>query len=281
MTEDRRGEHLGVPWSGSVAWCEAADVKSRAERSGARISAAALHEGYWMDVDSVRGERSLYAALRASFSGPDAPAHVAQALAVGGFRLEVSGDEERCRRERTRAGAALGEASRVRLAILRDRAKPGEGVLGDVSLDELALVTGTHEEGHLTDRTRYLPISKHWAEALRFLAQCGFSPTKVAEQLEYRAELVALADSPDPRVPLAQVLDAADGGGRGPTAHAAGYEELLEDLLGLLDEGVVKDPTRWPRIDAGRTLVQQLHRLTPDEVRALARELAARKRLVR
>ena len=281
MTEDKRGEHLGVPWSGSVAWCEGADVKSRAERNGARISAAALHEGYWMDIDSVRSERSLYASLRAAFAGPDGARRVEQALAVGGFRLESSGDAERARRERRRTGSALGEASRVRLAILKDRAKPGEPVLGDVSLDELATVTGTHEEGHLTDRTRYLPISKHWGAALRFLVQCGFSPTKVAERLEYRAELVALCDSPDPRVPLAQVLDAADGGGIGPTAHAAGYEELLEDLLAVLDDDAQEDPAKFPAIDLGRTLVQQLHRLAPEDVRRIARELAAKRGLVR
>jgi hypothetical protein len=281
MTEDKRGEHLGVPWSGSVAWCEGADVKSRAERNGARISAAALHEGYWMDIDSVRGERSLYAALRAAFAGPDGAQRVEQALAVGGFRLESSGDADRERRERRRTGSALGESSRVRLAVLRDRAKPGESILGDVSLDEFATVTGTHEEGHLTDRTRYLPISKHWGAALRFLAQCGFSPTKVAERLEYRAELVAICDSPDPRVPLAQVLDAADGGGIGPTAHAAGYEALLEDLLRVLDDALQKDPASFRSIDPGRTLVHQLHRLAPEEVRRLARELASDRGLVR
>ncbi|HEV8114524.1 MAG TPA: hypothetical protein VGR31_17270 [Planctomycetota bacterium] len=281
LLEERRGEHLGVPWSGAVAWCEGADVRSRAEREGARISAAALHEGYWLDIDSVRGERTLFAALRAQFSGPDGAQRVGEALAVTGFALETLGDEDRAQRERTRTGSVLGEASRVRLAILLDRPRSGSGALGDVTLDELAAVTGVHEEGHLTDRTRYLPISKHWGAALAFLVECGFSPTRVAERLEYRAELVALADSPDPRVPLAQILDAAEAGGRGPTAHAAGYETLLEDFLVVLDEELARKPARFPAIDASRTLVHQLHRLPPDDVRALARKLAEKRELVR
>jgi hypothetical protein len=103
----------------------------------------------------------------------------------------------------------------------------------------------------------------------------------VAERLEYRAELVAICDSPDPRVPLAQVLDAADGGGIGPTAHAAGYEELLEDLLGVLDDEAQRDAASFPAVDPGRTLVQQLHRLAPEEIRRLARELASKRGLVR
>jgi len=284
LTEDRRGEHLGVRWSGSIAWCEGVDVQSRAERGGARISAAALHEGYWIDIDSVRGERSLFAALRARFSGEGAPARVSEALAVKGFRVEASGEPERDRRERTRAGSALGESSRVRLAILRDRgARNGdpEGSLGEVGLDEFAQVTAIHEEGHLTDRTRFLPISEHWGAVLRFLVECGFSPAKVAERLEYRAQLVALVDAPDPRLPLAQVLDAAEAAGRGLTAHAAGYGKLLEDLLLRLDDELAKDPRRFPGIDRGRTLVHQLHVLAPGEVAELARGLAKEKRLVR
>jgi hypothetical protein len=284
MTEPRQGAHLGMPWSGSVAWCEGADVRSRTERSGARISAAALHEGYWLDVDSVRGERAIFTALAAEFSGPDAAEQVAQALAVTGLPLETSGDGEARRRERTRAGAALGEASRVRLSILRDRAgaQSGEGAgLGQVSLDELVETTATHEQGHLVDRARFLPLSKHWREALMFLFECGLSPTRVEQRLEYRAELVALCDSPDSRVTLAQVLDAAESDGRGPTAHAAGYEELLEDLLEVLDQEIAKNPDRFPGIDLDRTLVHQLHRLPAEEVRALARRLAEKRKLVR
>jgi len=96
-----------------------------------------------------------------------------------------------------------------------------------------------------------------------------------------RRELVALAESGDPRIPLAQILDAAETGGLGPTAHAGGYQELLRDLLEVLDERITRDPRAFPEIDRGRTLVHQLHRLAPGDVRALARGLAEKRRLVR
>jgi hypothetical protein len=286
LTEHRGGAHLGVAWSGTVAWCEGADVKSRETRRGARISAAALHEGYWLDVDSVRGERAQFAGLAAQFAGPDASARIARALEVSGFLLRSGDDEERAQRERTRIGAVLGEASRVRLAILLDRragsgggpgGAPEAGPLGRLTLDELVAVTATHEEGHLTDRTRFLPLSKHWGAVIGFLFDCGFSPVRIAETLEYRAELVAIAESDDPRISLAQTLDAAEAGGRGPTAHAGGYQELLRDLLGVLDDKLARDPQTFPAIDRSRTLVHQLHRLSPAEVRALALALAAKR----
>jgi hypothetical protein len=230
----------------------------------------------------VRGERAQFAGLSAQFSGPDAAARVERALEVSGFPMRSGDDEDRARRERTRIGAVLGEASRVRLAILRDRRGGAEGdPLGRVTLDELAAITATHEEGHLTDRTRYLPLSQHWGAAIGFLFECGFSPVRIAERLEYRAELVALAESDDPRFVLAQTLDAAEVGGRGPTAHAGGYQELLRDVLGVLDEKLANDPRTFPSIDPSRTLVHQLHRLAPAEVRALALALAAKRGLSR
>ena len=68
------GAHLGVPYSGTVAWCEGTEVPSRPARRGARIVGAALHEGYWVDVQGVRRElerwRSLGARLLVWWSRP-------------------------------------------------------------------------------------------------------------------------------------------------------------------------------------------------------------------
>jgi tetratricopeptide (TPR) repeat protein len=282
LVEPKSGEHLGVPWSGTVAWCEGTDVRSRMERLGARVSAAALHEGYWLDVQSVRGELGTYRALAAEFEGEGAAARLATVLGTSGLPLESKHEENR-RAERRRMGMGLGEANRVRLAILRDAA-PGEGgtPLGEMKLERLVVATATHEEGHLIDRTRFLPISQHWGEALAFLFDCGFSPTRVAERLEYRAQLVALCDAPDPRIVLAQTLDAVDSDARGPTtAHAAGYADLLEDLLIVLDERLAAKGEDYPELDPSRTLVHQLHRLPGSTVREIARRLAKQKGMVR
>lgn len=283
--EESGGEHLGVAWSGWIAYCEAAEVETRAGRAGAHISAAALHEGYWLDVDAVRGERAVWLALAQRFApaapddAPAAAARVAAVLAASGLELSARDPDSRAR-ERRASGALLGQASRVRLAVLASRAAP-DGVLGSVELDELVRVTGIHEQGHLCDRARFLPLRKHLVAAFVFALECGFAPQRIQEMLEYRAQLTALCDAPDARVPLAQVLDAAEGGGNGITPHAAGYVKLLEDFLGVLDTALTRDPARFPALDGERTLVHQLHKLGSDDVRALALTLAQRKRMVR
>lgn len=281
FVERKSGEHLGVPWSGTVAWCEGADVRSRMERLGARVSAAALHEGYWLDVQAVRGELANYRSLAAEYGVPSAQARMEAVLASSGLPLESKHEDYR-RIERRRMRVGLGESSRVRLAILRDSASEADGrTLGEMTLDRLVATTATHEEGHLTDRTRFLPLSKHWRAALGFLLDCGLRPARVAERLEYRAQLVALCDAPDPRIPLAQTLEAAEGDASGATAHAAGYSALLEDLLFVLDERIAENAAEWVEIDPERTLVHQLHRLAPERVRELALLLAKEKGMLR
>lgn len=269
--EERAGVHLGVAWHGTVAWCEGADVPSRAGRMGARIAGAALHEGYWIDVDQVRNELASWEELARTF-GDDAE-RVRLALDVRG--LAASADEDAIR-ERTSTSALLDEAERVRLAVLRDRARDG-AALGAITLDELLQVCAVHEEGHLCDRTRYLPLSRHWPRALALLANQGFSPLRVQEELEVRAQLTALASAPDPRVPLAQVLDGVENG-YGATPHAAGYARLLDEFLRVLDREVLRGG--YATLARDRTLVHQLHRLTADEVRAIAVTLAREKRMV-
>jgi hypothetical protein len=281
--EERSGEHLGVRWHGTVVWCEGADLKSRAGRQGAQISAAALHEGYWVDVDSVRGERGTWSALRREFSGPGARERVDRVLAVRGLEVEAPLDSVTGREERTRRGALLGEGQRVRLALLRERARAlgPETILGDLGREELVRTTETHEQGHLCDRTRFLPVSRKLPQLFRLLLECDFSPRKIGEELEYRAQLVCVADSEEPRIPLAQVLDAAEAGPGGVTPHAAGYARLLDDLLGALENRLERSSSAFPSIDRGRTLAHQLHLLSPAEIRDLSREVAEKKNMVR
>jgi hypothetical protein len=51
--------------------------------------------------------------------------------------------------------------------------------------------------------------------------------------------------------------------------HAEGYSEIVAGLVDLIH----RQPERYPTIDPERVIVQQLHRLTEEEVRALAQEL--------
>jgi tetratricopeptide (TPR) repeat protein len=273
------GAHLGVKFSGTVAWCEGADVASRAGRLGAEISGAALHEGYWIDIDTVRRERAPWERAAREFVDEAGSLRARRALQARGLELITPRERPEQRRyERRDASILLGAADRVRLAVLLDRAaRDGEA---RVSLDEFIELTALHEEGHLCDRERFLPIQKNPLGALRLLAESGFTPAGVAQRLEYRAQLVALCVAEDPRVPLVSVLGAADGSGPSLTPHASAYRDLLVDLLAELDRAVEFEGERWKGLDPDRVLVHQLHRLTPEELRELALRTARRNGLV-
>jgi len=264
--EWRSGAHLSVPWSGTIALCESADLEPQAARAGAGIAGAALHEGYWLDVDALRVEEAHWRRLSREYSGSEGEARRARLLEFRGFALRAR-DADELSRLRREPGPLLGEGERVRLARVASGGVP--------PLDELVAVAGMHEEGHLCDRTRFLPLARHLPRALGFFLDCGASPQRVMEQLEYRAQLIALCDAPDARVPLAQVLEAAEGSsGAGLTPHAAAYERLLRDLLVALDTQLERDLRSFPTLDRERTLAQQLHRLGPPELRELGLQLA-------
>jgi hypothetical protein len=270
----RSGEHLGVPWRGTIALCEGTDVKTRAGRLGAAISGAALHEGYWVDIDSLRHERAPWESFRRRFIVEGDPARVASALDSRGLALSTPRDNvEARRRERRDASILLGEADRQRLEVLVERGAAG------LSLDELLDATATHEEGHLCDRTRFLPLSQHVPRALGLLARVGFNPGRIAQRLEYRAQLVALCDTADPRIPLVAVVRGSEGGGGEITPHGAAYRDLLVDLLELLDRELERAPAEWSALDPDFVLALQLHRLSGDDVRRVARKLAEREGL--
>jgi hypothetical protein len=283
LIEVRSGEHLGVPWSGTVAWCEGADVLSRAGRNGAQISGAALHEGYWVDLDSVRTEFLFWNDFERRFLDPAQGARWERALATRGLALETAPERngER-RRERRATQPLLGASELVRLAILSDRralrAAEGAEVRDLVSFEELARLTALHEEGHLCERARFLPLSRRWPHVLAFFASSGFSPQRVAERLEERAQLVALCTASDPRVPLVEILRAVEMGGS-LTPHAAGYGSILEGLLREIDRDLAEDPERWPELDPDRMIAHQLHRIGPGRLRGLGLRLARREGL--
>jgi hypothetical protein len=274
LIEEQRGEHLGVRWRGTLAWCEGADLRSLAGRMGAEISGAALHEGYWIDVDSVRRERANWLEFERRLFHGDDPERIERALATRGLELTAPASDRDARRaERRSADIVLGESDRVRLAVIAERRRSVADGPG-ITLDELLEATAVHEQGHLCDRARFLPISSNIWRAARLLMSEGFSPTGIARRLEYRAQLVALCEVEDPRIPLASVLRAAETGGNQVTAHAEAYGLLLVEFLEVLDELVERTPGDWPELDSTRVLAHQLHHLSRDDVRRVARELA-------
>lgn len=265
--EERAGEHLGRPFRGTVFWCHGADVPPRFARRGASISGAALHEGYWIDLERVEAEREVWRRVARRFTGR--PGLARAALDVVG--PSVAGDA------RAALDPALGANDRMRLAWMVERGALEAPAL--VSLAELAEVVAVHEEGHLCDRAQWYPLRAHLGALLGFAAAHGFSPERIAEALEERAQLVALCCVPDPRLAWIDLLDAAERGGesRGAvTPHAAGYRRLLGRLLARLTREA--DAGEWPELDPTRRWIDQLHRLDPERLRGLAmREHDARR----
>lgn len=264
--EERAGEHLGAPFSGTVAWCDGADVPSRPERRGARIIGAALHEGYWVDVQGVREELEAYRRLEHdAFTTGKIP--VADVLASRGPRR--ADGEHTDARWTPRDG--LGAARKIRLAFLAERTTTPR-----IGLDELVEATALHEEGHLCDRRRFLPLSQHLGRALALFAGLGFSPARLARRLEYRAQLTALCVAPEPRIHLADCASALDRGDSGVTPHGAAYRELLRDLLQTIDGEL----EAYPSLDPDHYLVYQLHHLSKAEIRRAALALARSQGLI-
>jgi hypothetical protein len=266
--EWKEGAHLGVPFAGWVAWCEGADVESRPGRHGSGVTGAALHEGYWIDLAGVRASWERMKALEREYLGADRSA-LERALACRGPRL--AGDASDV--ERARWLAPLGEGARVCLAALRARGEPA-GDESRVTFDELVELTALHEEGHLTDRTRFLPLARKWPRILGLLLRNGFSPRAVARELEYRAQLVALCAADDPLLALADCLTEETEGGALP--HSEAYRALVEDFLRV----AVRELPSLPALAREHHVLYQLHLLSGDEVRRLARLLAREKGLL-
>lgn len=262
------GEHLGVPWSGTVIVCEGADADGARSRGAGEVAGAALHEGYWIDIEPERRRLERWQRLeegRFAELGPDGVRRLCDGnvLRLPAALRETPG-------ERARLLPVLEAGDRLRLALIAERAGEGAGV----ELAELVEVTAIHEEGHLLDRTRFLPLGKNLGLAWGLLARAGLDALGFERRLEFRAQAIALACCPETRLPLIQLLDSAEVDSRRPTVHAAAYTQLLSEFLRALDRRVAEEEDFAPAIDREAYLVHQLHRLTPEEIRAVAEEVA-------
>ncbi len=285
LVEERHGEHLGVPWSGTIAWCDGVDVRSRAQRADGGVAGAAVHEGYWIDLEQLRDSFASWGAGLAAFQGDpldeNAQTRLERAIDTAGLKLRTPPSNERGRRrERIAVSPALDSARRLRLTLLRERAGPTE-LLGKITFREIVELTATHEEGHLCDQTRFFPWQQNLGLLFSFALDQAFSPSAIRERLEYRAELVALCAIPDPRLSLVHLLAAAEvDGDLSGLGHAPAYRSLLADFLEALDADLQAFPENWPELSNDHMLVHQLHLLPPEKVRAVGQRLAQLEGLV-
>ncbi len=130
-------------------------------------------------------------------------------------------------------------------------------------------VVESHELGHLRDVSRFLPILAHPIRALLLLVGSGFSGARLEAMLEENAELTALASSESAYTSLGTTvsfLPFEDSG----FPHSVAYARLLRDLVGE----IARNPDRYASIEPSRNILQQLHRLSEDELRAAALRIA-------
>jgi hypothetical protein len=254
-----RGDHLGVRYAGTASLCEAADIGPRAARLGSPIAGAALHKGYWLDLDAVRPAAEAWRRFAEEWDDPRA------VRALLNQELPRSDDP-------ARLVATHGEGRRLVLAALLERGS-GERVAAP-GLAEVASLSMLHEEGHLVDRALHLPAWRNLPSVLRLCLDGGFGARGIQEELELRAELVGWCKAIDPRLAIGKALsDAESGDARTP--HASAYRRLLQDYLRVLHERAAE----LPGIDPGAPLCLQLSRLSADVLREAALELSRRKHL--
>lgn len=268
--EWREGEHLGVPFAGTIVWCEGADVEARAGRMGASIAGAALHEGYFVDIQPLRRSMARWMRIASSFADEAGPGRAAAALAVQPLACDDF--------ERTSIRELLGAGDRLALAIMLELGQDGRPATPE--LDTFVRLTELHEEGHLCDRTRFYPVAERWPTLVAFLFANHLDPGLVARRLEERAQLMALATCDDPRIALVEILWAAEFGGDGTTPHAEAYTVLAGEFLEELSRRVLQEPGRWPALDSDARLGHQVHKLDPEEVREVALTLASERGLI-
>jgi len=213
---------------------------------GARIAGAGLDRLVWLDLDELEREER---ATRSAGTG----------RALGALPA-ADAAERRSLREPLDVGERL-----IRLA--REDAGPDYDAR---LLETLAL----HERQHIVDFQEF--VAKGATAQVWTLLGAGLLPGAVRTEIERRAHLYALREAADPRIALAEAVARLPVEGRAlGDEHSVAYASLVRDLVELLDQPRLPDG-RTPEelgLDRGRVLLQQLDRVPPESLRALARAI--------
>jgi tetratricopeptide (TPR) repeat protein len=232
------------------------EIASRLESSGGQIAGFALDSFIALNADRARAAADRVIAV-----------HDAQA-AVGGIeRLLRDGIVPAVTlAERTSLSEPASVALRASLRSLQSFLGTGgkrEQYAG-VMLDAVE----SHERAHIDDARRFLPIHDDVVSKITLLADHSFSAGNVEAWLEERAQAVALVDARDPLAVLAEILRALPDRGAAPP-HSVGYFDLASRMV----TAIAREPSRYPEVDTGATIVQQLDRLGVDGLRRLGSAL--------
>ncbi|MCE9634167.1 MAG: hypothetical protein K8T90_00550 [Planctomycetes bacterium] len=153
------------------------------------------------------------------------------------------------------------------VAVRIDRAVAARDPTGALALDAVL----RHELVHVLDAARMLPPWRHMFRVLAFVAGHGFDGAAIESALEAHAAVGSIVDADEPRAALESLL-AFLPAEAGDTAHVSGYHRAVAVAI---DE-IVSDPLSFQSIDLRWNVLQQMDRLTADEVRELGRRVLRR-----
>jgi len=221
-------------------------IRSFLDAQGGGLAGACLPDGLWLDADAaLDAEHDVRALLRRD-----------PALLEGARRQPVppaDGPE---------GPFGLGDTGGVLPRLLAryvERTPGGRwGSLGTLH---------AHENGHVIDIRRHLPMWRGLPSTLALLLREGLSSTRMEAVLERRAQLASVIDAPDPDLALAEMVELLPAEEHEPEAHAAGYRDGLARLV----RHVWARPDLYPEIDRSRRVLPQLDRLSNDQLRGAAR----------
>ncbi len=131
-----------------------------------------------------------------------------------------------------------------------------------------------HEQRHILDFHEFMGRGVFGKVSMIFSG--GLLPASVRAEIERRAQLYAMRNATDPRIALRDAVERVPVEGlQRRSEHAMGYAELVRGFLVVLDTEAWEGarPLAELGLDRGASLLQQLDRLDPETVRAIARAI--------
>jgi hypothetical protein len=252
-----KGTILGRPYEGREVLGEGSSLFTQLETVGARFAGSTLPGSVFLVLDPIDEAAREIEEQRDSLTSP-APRWKHQRLPIAKNRAErIAADETFDLSRRLVARAAARDprplAPRV-LAGVRD-----------------------HEYGHLADAQQFLPLLLNVHHVVAWLFSSGFSPDAIEARLEMRAELASMCVSADPELSLAEVARSAERPESAPP-HSRGFAELTRSFVLEVDRRMERG--EFPAIERDHAILPQLWKLSPDEIRSVARSLAEAEGLV-
>jgi hypothetical protein len=220
-------------------------VPGYAASRGARFAGAGLDRFVFLDLDQV---------ARDAGRARDLPEDALLAWPAAGAlqRRDLSEPLETAER--------LSEAAR----------SAADAAYGQRVLEALSI----HERRHIIDVREFFDGGMF--QQLSDVISAGLLPGAVRAEVERRAQLDALREATDPRIPLAHAISYLPLEGQATRSeHARGYAELVADFLVVLDEESWEgaQPLESYGLNRDRVLVQQLDKLPLEVIRDIARSI--------